>query len=136
VQKRTAYDSVDLGGQIRRSYSPAIRIIRVPGIARLGIKHILHAFAAGADGIIFVEGDESIFNRDMLRERVLLFKKHLRKFGINPLRLQPSITTLPQYEKVLSLFDVIVERVKKMSPITQEKREKITEYLKGEKIVN
>ena len=135
VQKRTAYDSVDLGGQMRRSYSPEIRIIRVPGIARLGINHILYAFAVGADGIIFVEGDDSIFNRDMLRERVLLFKKHLRKFGINLLRLQPSITTLPQYEKVLSLFDILVERVKKMSPITQEKREKISEYLKGEKIV-
>jgi len=135
VQKRTAYDSVDLGGQMRRSYSPEIRIIRVPGIARLGIKHILHAFAAGADGIIFVEGDDSIFNRDRLRERVLLFKKDLGKFGINIFRLQPSITTLPQYERTLNLFDVLVGRVKKMPPITQEKREKIKKYLEGEKIV-
>jgi heterodisulfide reductase subunit A len=135
VQKRTAYDSVDLGGQIRRSYSPETRIIRVPGIARLGIKHILHAFAAGADGIIFVEGDDSIFPRDRLRERVLMFKKHLDKFGINPLRLQPAITTLPQYEKTLSLFDVLVGRVKKMAPITQEKREDIKKYLEDGKIV-
>jgi coenzyme F420-reducing hydrogenase delta subunit len=124
-----------LGGQNRRSYSPEIRIIRVPGIARLGIKHILHAFAAGADGVIFVEGDNSIFNRDRLRERVLLFKKDLGKFGIHPLRLQPAITTLPQYEKTLNLFDILVERVKKMTPITQEKREEIKKYLEGEKIV-
>jgi heterodisulfide reductase subunit A len=132
IQKRTAYDSVDLGGQMRRSYSPEIRIIKVPGIARLGIKHILHAFAAGADGIIFVEGDDSIFNRDLLRKRVLQFKNDLRKFGINILRLQPAITTLPQYERTLNLFDVLVGRVKKMSPITQEKREKIKKYLAGE----
>jgi heterodisulfide reductase subunit A len=135
VQKRTAYGSVDLGGQNRRSYSPEIRIITVPGIARLGIKHILHAFAAGADGIVFVEGDDSIFNRDMLRQRVKLFKKVLGKFGIHPLRLQPAITTLPQYEKILSLFDMLVDRVKKMTPITQEKREKIKKYLEDEKIV-
>jgi heterodisulfide reductase subunit A len=135
VQKRTAYDSVDLGGQIRRSYSPEIRVIRVPGIARLGSKHILHAFAAGADGVVFVEGDDSIFNRDRLRERVLLFKKDLRKFGIHPLRLQPIITTLPQYEKTLNLFDILVERVKKLGPITREKREKIKKYLEEEKII-
>ena len=135
VQKRTAYGSVDLGGQSRRSYSPEIRIIKVPSIARLGIKHILHAFAAGADGVIFVEGDDSIFNRDRLRERVLLFKKDLGKFGIHPLRLQPAITNLPQYEKILALFDILVERVKKMAPITQEKREEIKKYLEGEKIV-
>ena len=104
VQKRTAYGSVDLGGQNRRSYSPEIRVITVPGIARLGIKHILHAFAAGADGIIFVEGDDSIFNKDMLRKRVKLFKKYLGKFGIHPLKLQPAITTLKKKKKVLSLL--------------------------------
>ena len=120
---------------MRRSYSPEIRIIKVPGIARLGIKHVLHAFAAGADGIVFVEGDDSTFNKDLLRERVLLFKKDLRKFGINILRLQPAITTLPQYERTLNLFDVLVGRVKKMPPITQEKREKIKKYLEGKKIV-
>ena len=131
VEKRTAYDSVDLGGQIRRSYSPEIRIIKVPGIARLGIKHVLHAFAAGADGIIFVEGDDSLFNRDRLRERVLQFKEDLGKFGIHPLRLQPIITSLPQYEKTLSLFDIVVKRVKNMAPIIQEKRERIKRYLEG-----
>ena len=136
VQKRTAYDSVDLGGQIRRNYSPEIRIIRVPGIARLGSKHVLHAFAAGADGAVFVEGDDSISNRDRLRDRVLLFKKDLRKFGINPLRLQPVITTLPQYEKTLNLFDIVVERIKKMTPINQEKRNEIKKHLEVEEIVS
>jgi len=135
VQKRTAYGSIDLGGQNRRNYSPEIRIIRVPGMARLGIKHILHAFAAGADGVIFVEGDDSIFNRDRMRERVMLFKKDLRKFGIHPLRLQITTTTLPQYEKTLALFDDFVQRVKKMTPITQEKREEVKKYLESEKTV-
>ena len=135
VQKATAYGSADLGGQNRRSYSPEIRIIRVPSIARLGVKHILHAFAAGADGIVFVEDDDSIFKEDMVRERVMLFKKELGKFGIPPLRLQSTTTTLPQYEKTLTLFDDFVGRVKKMTPITQQKREEIRKYLEGKKIV-
>jgi len=135
IEKRTAYGSADLGGQSRRTYSPEIRIIRVPSVARLGIKHVLHAFAAGADGLIFVEGDDSTFKEDKVRERVILFKKDLGKFGIQPLRLQHSITTLPQYEKTLSLFDDFVERVKKMTPINKEKREELKKYLEGEKIV-
>ena len=113
VEKITAYGSADLGGQSRRSYSPEIRIMRVPSIARLGIKHVLHAFAAGADGIIFVEGDDSIFKEDKVRERVMLFKKDLGKFGIQSLRLQSTTTTLPQYEKILALFDDFVEQSQK-----------------------
>jgi heterodisulfide reductase subunit A len=135
VEKRTAYGSIDLGGQNRRSYSPEIRVMRVPSIARLGIKHILHAFAAGADGLIFVEGDDSTFKEDKVRERVMLFKKDLAKFGIQSLRLQPTTTTLPQCEKILALFDDFVDRIKKMAPITQEKREEIKKYLEGKKVV-
>jgi heterodisulfide reductase subunit A2 len=135
AEKMTAYGSADLGGQSRRSYSPEIRIVRVPSIGRLGIKHVLNAFAAGADGIVFVEGDDSIFKEDKVRERVIQFKKDLGKFGVSPLRLQSTTTTLPQYEKILALFDDFVERVKKLSPITREKREEIKKYLEGEKIV-
>lgn len=135
VEKRTAYGSTDLGGQNRRSYSPEIRIIRVPSIARLGVKHVINAFAAGADGIVFVEGDDSVFAEDMVRERVMMFKKHLGKFGIQPLRLQAAITTLPQYEKTLVLFDDFVERIKKMAPITREKREELKKYCEDEKNV-
>jgi heterodisulfide reductase subunit A2 len=134
VEKRTAYGSIDLGGQNRRSYSPEVRVMRVPSIARLGTKHVLHAFAAGADGLIFVEGDDSIFREDKVREHVMLFKKDSGKFGIQPLRIQNATTTLPQCEKILSLFDDFVDRVKKMAPITQEKRDEIKKYLEGNKI--
>jgi len=134
LEKTTAYGSADLGGQSRRSYSPEIRIIRLPSTGRLGIKHVLHAFAAGADGLIFVEGDDSIFKEDKLRERVIQFKKELGKFGIQPLRLQSTTTTLPQYEKTFALFDDFVERVRKLGPVLPEKREGIKKHLEGNKI--
>jgi heterodisulfide reductase subunit A len=135
VEKMTAYGSADLGGQSRRSYSPEIRILRLPSTGRLGINHVLHAFAAGADGLVFVEGDDSVFKEDKLRERVIQFKKDLGKFGIQPLRLQSTTTTLPQYEKIFSLFDDFVERVRKLGPIAQEKREEIKKFLEGKKSV-
>ncbi|MFB3889232.1 MAG: FAD-dependent oxidoreductase [Candidatus Bathyarchaeia archaeon] len=135
VEKMTAYGSADLGGQSRRSYSPAIRILRIPSNARLGMKHVLQAFAEGADGIVFIEGDDSVFKEDKLREHVIQFKKDLGKFGIQSLRLQSMTTTLPQYEKIFTLFDDFVERVKKLGPIAPQKREEVRKYLGGEKNV-
>ena len=133
VEKMTAYGSADLGGQSRRSYSPEVRILRVPSIGRLSTKHVLYAFAAGADGVVFVEGDDGLLKEDKLRERVIQFKKDLGKFGIQPLRLQSITTTLPQYEKILALFDDFVERIKKLSPIPQAKREEVRKSLEGDK---
>ncbi len=135
TEKMTAYGSADLGGQSRRGYSSEIRIVRIPSVARLGIKHVLHAFAAGADGIIFVEGDDSLLKEDKVRELVIKFKKDLGKFGIQPLRLQSTTTTLPQYEKIFTLFDDFVERIKKLGPITQETRDKVRKNIEGEKNV-
>jgi heterodisulfide reductase subunit A len=132
LERMTAYGSADLGGQSRRSYRPEIRIVGVPSTGRLSVKHLLHAFAAGADGIILVEGDDSVFKEDQLRDRVIQFKKDLVKFGIESLRLQSTTTTLPQYEKIMSLFDSFVDRISKIGPIKQEKREELKKYLAGE----
>jgi heterodisulfide reductase subunit A len=132
LEKMTAYASADLGGQSRRSYRPEVRVIGVPSTGRLSIKHLLHAFAAGADGIIFIEGDDSLLREDQLRERVIQLKKELSKFGIKSLRLQSTTTTIPQYEKIMNLFDSFVERISKIGPLSQEKREELKKYLAGE----
>jgi coenzyme F420-reducing hydrogenase delta subunit len=98
----------------------------------LGIKHLLHAFAAGADGIVLVEGDDSLFKEDQLRERVIQMKKELGKFGVESLRLQSITTTLPQYEKIFSLFDSFVDRIRKIGPVNQQKREELKKIVAGE----
>lgn len=132
VEKRTAYGSADLGGQNRRNYPSEVRIVGVPSTGRLGIKHLLHALAAGADGIILVEGDDSLLKEDQLRERVIQMKKELGKFGIESLRLQSITTTLPQYEKIFSLFDSFVDRIKKIGPVSRQKREELKKIVQGE----
>lgn len=125
VEKRTAYGSADLGGQNRRNYPSEVRIVGVPSTGRLGTRHLLHAFAAGADGIMLIEGDDSLFKDDQLRERVTQMKKELGKLGVESLRLQAITTTLPQYEKIFSLFDSFVDRVKKIGPVNRQKREEL-----------
>ncbi|MBX5327579.1 MAG: FAD-dependent oxidoreductase [Candidatus Bathyarchaeia archaeon] len=134
IERMTAYGSADLGGQSRRSYTSQVRLVGVPSTGRLGIKHLLHAFASGADGVIFVEGDDSLFKEDQLRERIIQLKKDLGKFGIQSLRIQSITTTIPQFEKIMSLFDAFVERISKLGPIPREKREELEKYLKGEQI--
>ncbi len=132
VEKKTAYASADLGGQNRRGYSPETRIVGVPSTGRLGLKHLLHAFASGADGVILVEGDDSLFREGQLRERVLQMKSELSKFGIESLRVQSITTTLPQFEKIFSVFDSFVDRIRKIGPVTRQKREELKKIMASE----
>jgi len=131
LERTTAYGSADLGGQNRRSYPANIRIIGVPTTGRLGIKHLLHAFAAGADGIIFIEGDDSAFSEEQLRNHVIELKKRLHTFNIESLRLVSTTTTLPQYEKMLDLFETFTERISRIGSLPKERRDEIRGKLGG-----
>jgi heterodisulfide reductase subunit A len=125
----TAYGSADLAGQTRESYSPNIEIIGVPSIGRIGFKHVLQAFAYGADGVIFVEGDDSVLTEEKMREQVIQLKKELREYGVKSLRLLSIRTTLPQYNKILNIFETLNERISKLGPVSEEARSKIKEQI-------
>ena len=129
LEKNTAYGSADLAGQTRESYSPNVEIIGVPSTGRVGLRHLLHAFAAGADGIIFIEDHGGIFTEEALREHVTQLKKELSIYGIEPLRLISFTTTLPEYNKILNIFETFNARISKMGPLSKETRSKIEESL-------
>jgi len=133
LEKTTAYGSADLAGQTRVQYTPDVKIIPVPSTGRVGLKHVLHAFASGADGIIMIEGDDSLFREEGIREHVNSMKKELSKFGVESLRLVSMTTTLLQYDKVVNLFQTFDERITKMGRIPAEKRRKIAEAITGGK---
>jgi len=132
-EKTTAYGSADLAGQTRVSYTPNVKIIAVPSTGRVGLKHVLHAFASGADGVILIEGDDSPFRENQVREHVNYMKKELGKFGVESLRVVSTTTTLPQYDKVVNLFQTFDKRISKMGRVSPEKRQKIAEVLAGGK---
>jgi len=125
LEREIAYGSADLAGQTRVSYPSNVEIIRVPATGRVGLKHVLHAFAAGADGIIFVEDHGSVFSEEALREQVTQFKKELGACGIEPLRLMSFTTTLPEYNKILNIFETLNSRISKIGPLTDDVRSKI-----------
>jgi len=129
LEKNTAYASADLAGQNRLTYSPLVKIIRVPSTGRIGLRHLLAAFAAGADGIVLIEGDDSVFTEQKLREHVIQLKKGLSEYGIESLRLIHTTTTIPQYDKILNIFETFVARISKIGPLSKDKRAKIEEKL-------
>jgi heterodisulfide reductase subunit A len=133
LEKTTAYGSADLAGQTRIQYTPDVKIIPVPSTGRVGLKHVLHAFASGADGVIFIEGDDSPFRQEGIRDHVNNMKKDLSKLGVESLRIVSITTTLPQYDKIINLFQTFDERISKIGRITPEKRQKIAEKVKGGK---
>jgi len=129
LERDIAYASADLAGQTRHSYPPNVEIIGVPSVGRIGIKHVLHTFAAGADGLVFVEGHGSVLEDEDVRDHVIELKKQLKEYGVSPLRLISITTTLPQYDKILNIFETISSRISKLGALTQEKRGHIAHQL-------
>ena len=129
IEQNTAYGSADLAGSTRSSYTPNARIISVPSVGRVGLKHVMQAFASGADAIIFVEGDDSLFKEDQVRDYLTQLKKELSQYGIEPLRLISITTTLPQYDKILNIFETTNTRITRIGPLKEEIRKKLQEKL-------
>ena len=130
LERKTAYASLDLAGTRRINYPSNIRPMLVPSCMRIGSKHLLNAFAFGFDGVVFVEGDDSPFSGEKLREHVSKLKEKLRRHEIESLRLQSMTTTIPQYEKLVNLFKMISSRITRLGKISDEKRKRIQKMLK------
>ena len=129
LEKEICYASADLAGQSRVSYPPNVEIIGVPSTGRIGLKHVLQAFAYGADGVILLEDHGGVFKEEALREHAIQMKKELREYGVKPLRLMSFSTTLPEYGKVVNTFETFNTRISRIGPIKNEIRQKIKEKL-------
>jgi hypothetical protein len=81
---------------------------------------------------VFIEGDDSPFKEHQVREHVIGLKKELAKHGVESLRLVSTTTTLPQYDKVINLFETFNERISRISRLPEEKRQKIRKELELE----
>ena len=131
LEKEIAYGAADLAGQSRVSYPPNVEIIGVPSTGRVGLKHVLQAFASRADGVILLEDHGGVFDEEALREHAIKMKKELREYGVKPLRLMSFSTTLPEYNKVKDTFETFNARISKIGAISDETRAKIREKLQS-----
>lgn len=126
VDKNVGYTGIDFLGLDRMNYPDNIRIIPVPSTAIIGLRHVLHAFAYGADGILVIEGQEEI-DKLFSKKKMIKISRSLADFGIKGMRVRYSYVPLPVYKKAGDLFVRFTERIKKFGPMPAETRKKLKE---------
>ena len=128
VDKNVGYTGIDFLGLDRTNYPENVRIVAVPSTAILGLKHILYAFAYGADGILVIEGSEEIDDK-FTKKRMIDMGRDIAKYGVESMRLRYSYVPLPVYKKAAELFTMFTDRIKKFGPLAEEKRGSIKQHL-------
>jgi len=128
VDRNVGYTGIDFLGLDRVNYPDNVRIVAVPSTAIIGLKHLLYAFAFGADGILVIEGQQDIDER-FTKKRMIDASRSLADYGIESMRVRYSYVPLPVYKKAAELFSMFTERIKKFGPLTVEKRNKAKEKL-------
>ena len=116
-----AYAGADLAGVSRIQYPPNIRIIRVMCSGRVDPAFILEALKDGADGVLvagchlpsdchYISG-----NFKALR-RIMLLKKVLQQFGMEPERVRLEWISASEGDKFATVVKDMVEEIKKLGP--------------------
>ncbi len=128
VDRNVGYTGMDFLGLDRVNYPENIRIITVPSTAIIGLKHLLYAFAFGADGILVIEGEEEI-DEHFSKKKMIEMNQVLNELDIKGMRVRYSYVPLPVYKKAADLFSRFTERILKFGPFPIEKRNKLKEKL-------
>ncbi len=116
------YTGADLAGTSRITYSPNVRIIKLPCSARIDVHFILKAFEQGADGVIvsgchpgdchYVEGNF------YARRRFDIFRRLLEYVGFDLRRVQFAWVSAAEGRKWAQLVDTVTEEVRAAGPFS------------------
>jgi coenzyme F420-reducing hydrogenase delta subunit len=128
VDKNVGSTGIDFLGLDRTTYPENVVVVQVPSTAILGLKHLLYAFAFGADGVLVIEGTQEI-DEKFSKKRITEMGQELAHLGIESMRIRYSHVPLPVYRKAAELFTKFTERIKKFGPLLEEKRAQIKEKL-------
>jgi heterodisulfide reductase subunit A len=128
VERTIGYTGVDFLGLDRVRYPPSIRVIQVPSTAIIGLKHLLYAFALGADGVLMIEGQYDIDER-FTKGRIPSYKEELDDLGIDSMRLWYDLVQLPSYRKIAQIFTLFTSMIEELGPLEPEVVEAINRRL-------
>lgn len=120
------YTAADLAGTSRMKYAPNVRVIRVMCSGRVDPQFVLEAFAKGADGVLiggchpgdchYLEGNYKALRRFKLLERMI------KDLGIEKERLRLEWISASEGEKVKTVINDMVEKVKALGPLGLHKK--------------
>ncbi len=116
-----SYAGADLAGVSRLQMKPYFRIVRVMCSGRVDPELILEAFQKGAWGIMVAgchPGDCHYQSGNLkAQRRVLLLKKLLEEFNIEPQRLRLEWISASEATKFQSVINEFVEEIEKLGPL-------------------
>ena len=120
--KWCAYAGADLAGTSRMEYLPNAVPLRVMCSSRVDPEHILWAFKEGADGV-FIGGchpGDCHYQSGNYKthRRVLLLKKVLCDFGIDPARLRLEWVSAAEGKKFVRVMNEFIDEMKTLGPLT------------------
>ncbi|MCP2520510.1 hydrogenase iron-sulfur subunit [Candidatus Aminicenantes bacterium AC-708-M15] len=111
----------DLAGTLRFKYKPNGIIIKIMCSSRVDPQHVLWAFKQKADGILIGgchPGDCHYQNGNLkTMRRVMLLKKLLNDFGVEPERLHLEWISASEGKKFVKTMDNFIEKIRKLGPL-------------------
>jgi len=119
VEGTIAYTGVDFLGLDRLAYPASVRVVEVPSTALIGLGHLLHAFALGADGVVMIEGRHDI-DEMFTKRRINPLKEGLDERGIDGTRLWYSLVELPSYKNIAGILALHAKTVEELGPLDEE----------------
>jgi len=101
LDEKIAYVAADNMGSNRLNYPSDIRIIKVPSILRLEVKHLIYGFKRGAKGIFLGDGTANASGESLnekLNEKLNELVEGISAEGIDPSRVYFYQAYLPHYK--------------------------------------
>ena len=118
-----SYAGADLAGVSRIQYPPNIRIVRVPCSGRISPYYIVKSLQVGWDGLLISgchPGDCHYLTGNLVaRRRFAVLRDLLTFMGIEPERVNFSWVSAAEGERFAKIIKKVVERVRKVGPITK-----------------
>jgi len=123
------YLAADLAGTSRIKYAPNARVVRVMCSGRVDPQFVLDAFAKGADGVLiggchpgdchYQEGNYKALRRFHLLQRLV------KQMGIEEERLRLEWISAAEGERVKTVIDDMVERLRALGPRPAARRKEV-----------
>lgn len=116
-----SYRAADMAGTARLKYPHNIRLIRLMCSGRLDPSFVLKALASGADGVMITgchPGECHYLEQNYkAMRRVMLLKRTLEPFGINPQRVKLVWASAAEGVRLAKEISIFVDEIKQLGPL-------------------
>lgn len=113
--------AIDSSGMALMSYPANVRVLKVPCMGMVQVRHILEAFKAGAQGVMLVgckpDGCHYGVGSSKAQKRVEMAKMLLNAYRIEPERLEMLHLVYAEGDKFAEAARIMTDKVKKLGPL-------------------